>query len=69
VWQASKTPKEALDSAVEQSNLLLKDFEQRLRTTPLASQTASQTASQSTQQPAQESAPAAPARPLKRTKK
>ena len=65
VWQSSKTPKEALDSAVEQSNLLLKDFEQRLRTTQLASQSASQP----TQQPAQESAAAAPAKPLKRAKK
>jgi hypothetical protein len=61
VWQSSKTPKEALDSAVEQSNLLLKDFEQRLRT--------SQLASQNTSPSAQESATPTAMKPLKRAKK
>jgi sn-glycerol 3-phosphate transport system substrate-binding protein len=61
VWQADKTPLEALDSAVTQSNLLLKAFEQRLRT----SQPAAQTASQSAQEPATTTA----TKPLKRAKK
>lgn len=54
VWQSDKTPLEALDSAVTQSNLLLKDFEQRLRTSQPA---------------AQEPAPASPAKAARRAKK